>query len=149
MNRLRRWFFRAPIALYRLGLGGLLGRRFLLLEHRGRRSGLRRRTVLEVVDREGATPVVVSGYGRRSDWLANVRADPAVTVTWGHRRFAARARIVGHSEAVAAFDRYRKAHPRAARFLGRALGISVLDDSDTAAREMPVVRLEPTETTRI
>lgn len=111
MSRLRRWFFRAPIVLYRVGLGGLLGRRLLLLEHRGRRSGPRRRTVLGVVDREGATPVVVSGFGRRSDWLANVGADPAVKVTWGRRRFTARSSIAGHSEAVGVLDRYVKAHP--------------------------------------
>ncbi len=32
--------FRIPIILYRLGLGGLLGTRFLLLTHTGRKSGL-------------------------------------------------------------------------------------------------------------
>ena len=34
-TRLRRALFRAPIWLYRLGLGGLLGGRFLLLTHTG------------------------------------------------------------------------------------------------------------------
>ncbi len=38
---------RAPIGPYRIGLGGLLGRRFLLLEHVGRRSGLPRHTVID------------------------------------------------------------------------------------------------------
>ena len=44
-TRLRRALFRAPIWLYRLGLGGLLGGRFLLLTHTGRTSGRPRQVV--------------------------------------------------------------------------------------------------------
>jgi hypothetical protein len=61
--------FRLPIYLYRLNLGWLLGHRFLLLVHRGRRSGLRRETVLEVVRYNPATKesVVLSAWGERAD----------------------------------------------------------------------------------
>ncbi|MCA9848813.1 MAG: nitroreductase family deazaflavin-dependent oxidoreductase, partial [Dehalococcoidia bacterium] len=61
-------FFRAPIWLYRLHLGWLLGGRFLLMEHVGRRSGLVRRVVVEVVhhDRDADTYTVASGFGPRS-----------------------------------------------------------------------------------
>ena len=52
-----RWLFRMPIGLYRLRLGWLLGDRFLLLHHTGRKSGLPRQAVVEVVTRE---PVPVS-----------------------------------------------------------------------------------------
>ena len=41
--------FRLPIYLYRLDLGWILGHRFLMLVHQGRRSGLLRETVLEVI----------------------------------------------------------------------------------------------------
>ena len=44
-----RLLFRAPVWLYRLGLGGLFGKRMLLLNHTGRKSGLPRQAVLEVV----------------------------------------------------------------------------------------------------
>jgi len=37
-----RAFVRAPIGLFRAGLGWLFGSRILMLEHRGRRSGSRR-----------------------------------------------------------------------------------------------------------
>jgi hypothetical protein len=40
---------RLPSYIYRLRLGGLLGHRFLLLTHRRRKSGLTRRTPLEVL----------------------------------------------------------------------------------------------------
>jgi deazaflavin-dependent oxidoreductase (nitroreductase family) len=142
VTRLRRAFFRAPIGLYRLGLGWLLGRRFLLLVHTGRKSGLRRGTVLEVVGDEGPAPIVVSGFGPGSDWFRNLIANPVVEVTWARERFAARASVLPPPEAVEVFRRYRIAHSLAARALGRALGVSILDDPEGAAAAMPVVRLD-------
>ena len=44
-----RLMFRLPIYLYKVGLGGLLGGRFLLLNHVGRKSGQPRQAVVEVV----------------------------------------------------------------------------------------------------
>jgi hypothetical protein len=49
---LRRALLRAPIWLYRAGLGGLLGRRVLLLTHIGRSTGRARQVVLEVAARD-------------------------------------------------------------------------------------------------
>jgi deazaflavin-dependent oxidoreductase (nitroreductase family) len=123
-----------------MGLGFLLGKRFLLLEHRGRKTGIRRRTVLEVVDREGGVPVVVSGFGPGSDWLQNVLAQPYVGVTWGSRRFDAVAHRLTVPEAIIVFRNYRREHPRAAAFLGRVLGVSIVDDAQRAAEWMPVIR---------
>lgn len=143
MTGVRRALFRLPIAFYRLGLGWLLGRRFLLLTHTGRRSGLRRHTVLEVVDSEGSAPIVVSGFGPKSDWFRNLGVDPAVEVAWARDRFAARASVVSPPAAAEVFRRYRVAHPRAARALGRALGVSITDDPEGAAAAMPIVKLDP------
>ena len=80
-----RLMFRAPIWLYRLGLGGVLGKRFLLLNHTGRKSGLPRQTVLEVVDynKTSNTYYIVSGYGEQSDWYKNIRKTPDVTIQVG------------------------------------------------------------------
>jgi deazaflavin-dependent oxidoreductase (nitroreductase family) len=145
VNPVTRFFMRAPIVLYRAHLGWLLGRRFLLLEHTGRTSGLRRQTVLEVVEHDpDGRPVVVSGFGMGSQWCQNITADPSVAVAWGRRRFHALAERRAHDEARAVFDRYRTAHPRAARVLGRSIGISLIDDLDTAAARLPVFTLVAT-----
>ncbi|MFL7870015.1 MAG: nitroreductase family deazaflavin-dependent oxidoreductase, partial [Anaerolineales bacterium] len=65
-----RFGLRLPIWLYRLRLGWLLGDRFLMLTHTGRKSGLPRHVVIEVVqhDKETDTYYVVSGWGEKSDW---------------------------------------------------------------------------------
>lgn len=41
-----KWGYNLPIALYRLRLGWLLGHHFLMLTHRGRKSGHLRRNLL-------------------------------------------------------------------------------------------------------
>lgn len=46
-SRLLRWGFALPGWLYRVGLGWTLGKRFLALTHRGRKSGHVYHTVLE------------------------------------------------------------------------------------------------------
>lgn len=105
---------RAPIALYRAGLGWLLGSRILMLEHRGRSSGLRRYVCLEVVERPSPDRIViVSGFGERAQWYRNLKAHPRCFVSSGRvRRASARARLLDAEESAAALDRYRQAHPR-------------------------------------
>ena len=63
-----------PVHLYHAHLGVLLGRRFLLLVHTGRRTGTKRETVLEVIryDPVAREAVVAAGWGRRTGWLHNV-----------------------------------------------------------------------------
>ena len=77
-NSVLRHLLRAPIYLYRWHLGQLLGRRFLLLSHTGRRTGARHQTVLEVMEyrKEGPEAVVMSGFGQDSDWLQNIEKNP-------------------------------------------------------------------------
>jgi deazaflavin-dependent oxidoreductase (nitroreductase family) len=110
-----RAFVRAPISLYRHGLGWIMGGRVLMLEHRGRRSGQARFVCLEVVDRPGPERiVVVSGFGARAEWYRNLRADAACYVSIGRRRrVPAQARFMTSAEAAASLNAYQRAHPRA------------------------------------
>lgn len=67
-TRAQRAVARAPIWLYRLGLGGLLGHRLVLLTHTGRTTGRARQVMLEIVgrDEESGGYLIASGYGTRS-----------------------------------------------------------------------------------
>lgn len=138
----KRLLMRSPIQLYRFGLGWVLGGRFLLLEHLGRRSGEWRRTVLEVVETIDGVPTIVSGFGDRSQWCRNLEADGAVFYTSGRTRRPATAVRLTPDQARPVFDRYRRDHPRAARVLGGTIGVSLVDDVDGAAERLPVFRLE-------
>src|SRR5574340_196725 len=86
-----RWALRLPVPLYHAGLGWLLGHRFLMLTHTGRKSGRKYETVIEVVkhDRQTGTHYAVSGWGERADWFRNIQQDPNVVIHVGGGRQAA------------------------------------------------------------
>src|SRR5215475_8478096 len=135
-----RWLVRAPIWLYRFHLGFLFGRRMLLLEHIGRKSGARRYAVLEVVDHPGADEyVIVSGFGEKSQWYRNVVANPYVRVSVGLRRDVSATATPMTSEAVEeTLGRYAEQHPRT----WRALRDAMAEAMDSPDLEVPMVRLE-------
>jgi len=113
--------FRAPVWLYRLHLGRVLGTRFLLLRHQGRKTGQPHDVVLEVIAREGDEVFVISGFGNNAGWLRNLHAHPPLLVETGGRRFVPVARFLDATEAEAILDGYALRNPRAASVLGRRL----------------------------
>jgi deazaflavin-dependent oxidoreductase (nitroreductase family) len=138
---------RAPILLYRLGIGFVLGRRFVLIEHTGRVTGATRRTVLEVVGKQGTTLWVASAWPR-SDWLRNVQAHPDVRISTGFtRRVDARASVVDEQTAGRVLRSYAHDHPRAAAVLRRSLGLP-FDDAAELAAVVPIVEIVRFEASR-
>jgi deazaflavin-dependent oxidoreductase (nitroreductase family) len=135
-----RWLVRAPIHLYRVGLGVVFGQRLLMLEHRGRTTGVLRRVVLEVVAHPSPDRyVVVAGFGERAQWLRNVRADPDVRVSVGRRRSRpALARELERERADAFLAAYAEEHPAAWRRLRDTMAHGLGTDIAT----LPVVTLD-------
>lgn len=144
-----RWALRIPIWVYRAHLGRLLGHQFLLLTHRGRKSGLPRHTVLEVVhyNRATRTYVVAAGWGVTSDWYRNIQQTPAVLLESGSGRVAARAAILPPAEAAAELRVYAEHHPYRARELARIItGAPFRGKPDAMAglaAKIPLVALRP------
>lgn len=128
MNVTLRYLLRAPSYLYRWHCGWLLGRRFMLLIHVGRRTGRAHRTVLEIMQYRDETDemIVMSGFGRDADWLRNIAATPNVEVVVGSRRFIATHRTLGADEAMRALAGYEQRHrlfaPLIRMVLSRLLG---------------------------
>ncbi|WP_067965887.1 nitroreductase family deazaflavin-dependent oxidoreductase [Nocardiopsis trehalosi] len=148
---LSRALVRAPILVYRVGLGALLGHRMVLLTHVGRTSGLPRQVVLEVVDRDPATGTVViaSGYGARAQWFRNVVARPRVRFQVGRHRYEGTCRPLPPEESGRRLADYARRHPLAAATLMRGLGHTAATDADVrrlgADREngVPLLELRP------
>ncbi len=140
-GRITRWLFRAPLYLYRVGLGRMLGRRTVLLEHTGRKSGLPRETVLEVIRHDDQSFDIAAAYGAKSDWFRNIEADPKVRISTGRIQHAeATAVLADMATAKSAFADYTEAHPAAAKAFGKSLGLPVGDPARMAA-VVPVVRI--------
>jgi deazaflavin-dependent oxidoreductase (nitroreductase family) len=66
---------------------------YCYLTTRGRRSGRARRIEIWFAI-EAGTLYMLSGGGDRSDWVKNLRQEPAVTVELGSARFGGKARVV-------------------------------------------------------
>jgi deazaflavin-dependent oxidoreductase (nitroreductase family) len=142
--------FKAPAGLYRIGLGRLLGRRFLALSHRGRKSGRLYETVLEVAifDPAAQESVVVSAYGTKADWYRNLQAAPAVRIRTGKLDYAPDHRFLTHEESTAATAEFCRLHPWEAKLAPRVLagiGAVTTDSSDPVRRlaSLPMVAFRP------
>ncbi len=140
---------RLPIWLYRAHLGWMLGNRFLMLTHTGRKSGLPRQTVVEVVghDKTTDTYYVASGWGEKSNWYQNIRKTPQVTIHVGGRKFRSKVEFIPSDKAIEVVSNYAREHPIAFNELsGIFLGERMKPGSDAPqriAQKMPMVAFHP------
>lgn len=138
----------APVWLFRARLGFLFGRRIVMLEHTGRRTGRLRQTPLEVVKRNEDAYVLCSGTGPNADWYRNIKNRPATGLWVGSRRYAVDQRFLSDNEAATVFAGYERAHPKAATRLQQLMGVShdgTHDGRVKMVRQIPMVemRLRP------
>lgn len=143
-----KWILQAPKWIFRAHLGFIFGSRFLLLEHIGRKSGKRYQTPLEVASRDEAHDeyIVTSGTGVNADWYRNIRANPAVAIWLGSRRYPVKQRFLPTAEAVERMKEYEREHPKAAAKLEDLMGVSHddTDESWTAMMEkIPMIGFIP------
>jgi deazaflavin-dependent oxidoreductase (nitroreductase family) len=152
LSRGLRLLFRAPACVYDCGCGRLLGHRFLLLIQTGRRTGLPRRTVLEVIEYREEVPeaIVMSAFGPDASWLRNIQTNPTEEVIIGSQRFAAVHRLLSEEEAVKAMMGYQRRHRFIAPIIRFALSRFVgwrYDGSERACRrlvaQLPLIGFRP------
>lgn len=150
---LARLAFRLPIWLYRFHLGWLLGYRFVLLTHTGRKSGLPRYTVLEVVRYEKITGacIVASGWNTKSDWFHNVMTNPIIVIQICNKRSAATAKRLSPVTGGQELLDYSRRHPLALRELAQFMGYRLdgtEDDILALGRMIPMFLFKPTPEAR-
>jgi deazaflavin-dependent oxidoreductase (nitroreductase family) len=143
---------RLPIGLYDIGAGRLLGHRFLLLTHRGRRTGRLDRTMLEVVrwDPERCEAIVMSGFGPNANWRLNVLAGGAAQMRIAGLRFEPLVRSLEPVEAVAAVADYERRNrlirPIVRGVLSRLAGFHYdgsLEARDRLVEALPLLAFSP------
>jgi deazaflavin-dependent oxidoreductase (nitroreductase family) len=139
-----KWFLHAPTWLYRGHLGFLMGNRFVMIEHLGRKSGNLYRTVLEVAGNYPDTNewIVTSGTGPKADWYRNLQAGTLQAVWIGSKRYEATMRFLDAEEAGSVFYDYESAHPKTAAKLMKSMGVSydgTADGRTEMMRSIPMV----------
>jgi len=116
----------------RITAGPLTGSNLLLMTSMGVRSGKPRTAPLGYT-RDGERYIVVgsnSGRDQQAEWVANIAADPIVTVEVGTETFQARAEVTRDAERRRLLDAHIEAIPIFGRY-------ETMTD-----RELPVVALE-------
>ncbi len=124
-----RLLYRAPIWLYRLGLGGLMGEKNVLLNHIGRISGKPRQAVVEVIhhDKGSNVYIVASGLGEKSDWFQNLMTHPDITIQLGRKRMAAHAERLPISQATEILLDYSHRNASGMRAFASMVGYHLVD----------------------
>lgn len=132
-----RVLYRLPIWLFHWHLGWLAMDRFLLLTHIGRKSGLPRQVVLEVVqhDKTNDTYYVLAGWGEQADWVKNIEKTPIVTIDVGRRQLRVLAKCLSAEEAETKVMDYAQRNPRLIRVLPRMMGYRI-DGTETDIRAL-------------
>jgi deazaflavin-dependent oxidoreductase (nitroreductase family) len=138
------WLWRAPIWFYRIGLGGLFGKRFLLLNHIGRKSGQTRQAVIEVVkiDSENNIYYSVSGFGEKAQWFQNIMHTSQVNIQVGGRKMAALAERLSLEKGEDILQEYSRLHPTVLRELSKILNLpydGTPESISEMAKVLPVV----------
>lgn len=144
----KKWLMKSPSYLFRAHLGFVFGNRFLMIEHRGRKSGTLYRTPLEVAGRypERNEWIVTAGSGPTSDWYRNLKANGAEAVWIGTTRHAdPEVRFLAAPEAADVMKVYESRYPKTAAKLRNAMGVDY-DGTDEGRIEMmwkiPMVSLK-------
>ncbi|MBM3181411.1 MAG: nitroreductase family deazaflavin-dependent oxidoreductase [Chloroflexi bacterium] len=125
--------FKVPIPLWRMGLGFLVGKLFMILTTTGRKSGQPRHTAIEFREYKGRK-YVYCAFGEKADWYKNILTDPRVTIQTasGTEHVIAR-RITDEGELVEAFEFV--AHNPTMRRWVQALGFRLNRDEFIAQKE--------------
>ena len=142
-----KWLFKIPVLQYKLGLGWLTGKYVLLLTTTGRKSGKLRYTPLEYIyDKENDRYRIAAGWGGKTDWFRNIRANPNVHVRVGRRGFDAVAEIASDRDVAEYMMMVSSRHPRMDKVWNRWSDKPVdgtLESYIHAAKFFPSVWLKP------
>lgn len=120
-----------------------------MLTHTGRKSGLPREVVLEVVshDKETGTYYVAAAWREKADWYLNILKTPRVKVQVGNRQFEAEADQMSEEEAERVLWEYAQKYPFAMGELSTMmLGEKLSPTRETCARlaqSIPLIALKP------
>ena len=110
-----RWLSKWLVWLYRLHLGRLLGRQFILITQPVCRSEMLWQTGVTVshYDRHSRTVRVIAS--QNADWYRNLRSSPAVEITMGREHYRAEPHFLEPIESAALLRWSRRHHPIAMR----------------------------------
>jgi len=139
-----KWLYKTPVLLYRLGLGFLVGRLFMIMTTVGRKSGQPRRTAIEFHEYKGCR-YVFSAWGTKADWYRNIEANPYINIqTWRGPESVLARRVDSDVELTQAFD-FAMSNP-SMRMVMKSAGFGLILEQFLAQKDhFTFVTFDPTD----
>lgn len=143
-----KWIAKAPLMLWRLGLGPLSGKVMMVITVTGRKSGLARQTIVEYHTLNGRK-YAPSGFGAKAQWYKNIQANPLVTVQTASGTESMQAvRVTSDEELKAVYELFQHRNPAFFNYYLQSLGIqSTVADFITQKDKVHILRFDPTTET--
>ncbi len=145
-SRRAKMVFKAPLIAWRLGLGPITGKLFLVLTTTGRKSRLPRHTMVEYYTLNGVK-YATCAFGARAHYYQNILADPRVTVQTADGTASALAtRVTDDEELLAVYELFKRRDPPLLLWYLDSLGIKPDADDVLANKErVYFLRFEPAD----
>ena len=136
-NALLKILYRVPVYFYKIGLGGMFGKRFVLFHHVGRKSGKHYQSVVEVVEieKDSGNVIVVAGYGRRTQWYQNLKQMQTTTIQLGKHKFPVGIEMISPETGAEIMARYYQRYGKITGMLFSILGYE-WDGTEHGARHI-------------
>ena len=137
-NSLLKFFFKTPLFMHKLGLGGwerLIGVQWMFLTTIGRKTGKRRETLVDVMDYDSATDTyfIEAAYGTRADWYKNIQAHPVFEAQVGRRKFNASAKELNSQDTGETLVQFFRKKPAYTRSVMAMVGLKFKDENELRA----------------
>ncbi|MCE9647426.1 MAG: nitroreductase family deazaflavin-dependent oxidoreductase [Chloroflexi bacterium] len=135
---LLRLFFRIPVWLEKIGLGGwerLIGAQWMLITTAGRKTGRPRHVMVDIMayDRVTDTYYIEAAYGVHADWYRNIQSQPVIEASVGRRKFRARANIFAAENAGEMLVRFYRQKPAYTRSVMAFAGMKFSNEDELRA----------------
>jgi len=134
-NVLLKFFFKAPLFMHKLGLGGwerLIGAQWMLIATIGRKTGKRHETLVDVMDYDRSTDTyyIEAAYGSRADWFKNIKSNPIFEAQVGRRKFKASAEELTEKDTGELLVQFFRSKPVYTRSVMAMVGMKFKDENE-------------------
>ncbi|MBI9046391.1 MAG: nitroreductase family deazaflavin-dependent oxidoreductase [Anaerolineaceae bacterium] len=118
-----KFLLRLPILTWRLGLGPITGKIFMVITTTGRKSGQPRRVMVEYHKLRGIK-YAPCAFGEQAAWYQNILVDPRVTIQTADGSEQVKAeRVTDFDEILAVFNHFMQMSPAMTKWYFSSLGI--------------------------
>lgn len=134
-----------PILTWRLGLGPIAGRLFMIITHTGRKTGNPHQTMVEYHTMNGIK-YVVCAFGVKTQWYRNIMADPRVTIqTSDGTEHMVAVRVTQDDELISVFNLMMRKDPPIMNWYIQSLGVKPEQESILSHKQdLVFLRFDPT-----